>query len=76
MFGNVYFHHYMLIFKIATGIIVVEPASQNSLSTRAKIVDKYEFSDISEMNDWERPTIIQERLSLADTRRCVGNHFN
>ena len=27
------------------------------------IEDKYEFPDISEMNDWERPNIIQERIN-------------
>ena len=53
-----------LIFKIVKGEIVGEASTKIRMSDyTAKITDKFEFPDISGMNDWERPNIIQERIA-------------
>jgi len=44
--------------------------NQNFL-LRNEIKDKYEFPDISEMNKWDRPNIIQERLDALQIPEAV-----
>ena len=61
-----------IIFQIVDGEIVDGSATRSSSSDySAKIVDKYEFPDISRMNDWQRPNIIQERLDALQIPDAV-----
>ena len=47
-----------------------------SIDDRAEIKDKYEFPDISGMNDWNRPSIIQERIAALQMPDRVYNAEN
>ena len=63
---------WVLIFQIVDGVIVDGATVKSSSSTdNTKIVDKYHFPDISKMNDWERPTIIQDRLAALQIPDAV-----
>ena len=55
--------NWKVIFQIIEGKIVEKTVKMRNFSDdRTPVVDKYLFPDISGMNDWMRPNIIQERL--------------
>ena len=61
--------------KISETILSNFDKTPVSRSDYNKPEDKYEFPDISGMNDWQRPNIIQERLAALQMPESLLSLF-
>ena len=55
--------NWTLIYQVGDSPFSFFSKTRSFSDSRPEIKDKYEFPDLSGMNDWERPTIIQDRLN-------------